>query len=77
MAREVGDWELALFTANQMLDHDRAYAGSHLALALASEHTGDRAAVAPALAAAARYWGDADPDLPELALIRSKKVASR
>ena len=77
VAREVGDWELAEFTANQMIEHDRAYAGSHLALALASEHRGDRAALAPALAAAARYWGDADPDLPELALIRSKKVASR
>jgi tetratricopeptide (TPR) repeat protein len=77
MAREVGDWELAGYTAGQMLDHDRAYAGSHLALALASEHTGDCGAVAPALAAAARHWRDADPDLPELDLIRSKDVALR
>jgi hypothetical protein len=77
MAREVGDWELAEYTAGQMLDHDRAYAGSHLALALASEHSGDCGAVAPSLAAAARYWRDADPDLPELDLIRSKDVALR
>jgi tetratricopeptide (TPR) repeat protein len=77
MARQVGDWELAEFTANQMIEHDRAYGGSHLAVALASEHRGDLAAVPPALAAAARYWRDADPDLPELALIRSKNVASR
>lgn len=64
-ARDVGDWELAESTAREMLDHDAAYAGSHLALALAAQHRGDREEAARAFAAAARYWRDADPDLPE------------
>jgi Tfp pilus assembly protein PilF len=61
----VGDWELAESTAREMLDHDAAYAGSHLALALAAQHRGDREEAARAFAAAARYWRDADRDLPE------------
>jgi tetratricopeptide (TPR) repeat protein len=72
LAREVGDWELAEYTAGQMIDHDRAYAGSQLALAAVADHKGDRAAAAQARAAAEGYWRDADPDLPELAAIRSR-----
>jgi tetratricopeptide (TPR) repeat protein len=64
-ARDVGDWELAESTAREMLDHDAAYGGSHLALALAAQHRGDREAAARAFAAASRYWRDADGDLPE------------
>ncbi len=41
VAREAGDWDLAEFTARQMLEHDPAYAGSHYALALVAEHKGD------------------------------------
>ncbi len=32
VARDVGDWDLAEYTALQMIDHDAAYGGSHLAL---------------------------------------------
>jgi Tfp pilus assembly protein PilF len=70
-ARDAGDWELAGFLADQMLEHDGAYGGSHLARALVAEHRGDRAQAARDRAEAARYWGDADPDLPELAVVRA------
>ena len=43
-----GDWELAEYTARQMLEHDAAYAGSHLAQALVAAHQGDAAAAARA-----------------------------
>lgn len=70
MARDVGDWELAEYTARQMIDHDAAYGGSHLALAMVARHRGDRAAALQAAAEAARYWRDADTDLPERAELR-------
>ena len=65
-AIDVGDWELAEFIAAQMLDHDAAYGGSHFTFALVLRHKGDAAGVAREVAAARRYWRDADPDLPEL-----------
>ena len=68
-AREVGDWELADFTANQMMDHDAAYAGSHLARALVLQQRGDQAGAAREFAAARLAWRDADPDLSELKLL--------
>ena len=71
LARDAGEWDLADFMAGQMLEHDAAYGGSHLAQALAAEHRGDRAAAAHARSEAARYWRDADPDLPELAVVRA------
>jgi pimeloyl-ACP methyl ester carboxylesterase/Tfp pilus assembly protein PilF len=71
LAREIGDWELAGFMGRQMVEHDAAYAGSHLALALVAEHHGDRRAASASRAEAKRYWRDADPDLPELALLRT------
>ena len=64
-AIDAGDWELADHAAAQMLDHDAAYGGSHLALARVLEHKGDPRA-GEELAAAKRFWRDADPDLPEL-----------
>ena len=70
-AREVGDWELAEYTARQMLDHDPAYAGTHYALALVAEHKRDRAAARKAYAAAEKYWRNADADLPELSQVRA------
>ena len=70
MARDVGDWELAEFTARQMFDHDGAYAGAHLAQALVARHRGDAEGAARSMEAAARYWRDADGDLPELAQVR-------
>jgi len=65
-AREAGDWELAEHTAVQMLDHDAAYGGSHLAMALALRHKGDTAGAVQEFEAAKRCWRDSDPDLPEL-----------
>jgi len=65
-AIEAGDWDLAEYTAAQMLDHDPAYAGSHFAMALVLRHEGDAAGAAKELAAARELWRDADPDLPEL-----------
>jgi tetratricopeptide (TPR) repeat protein len=70
-ARDAGEWELAGFLADQMVEHDAAYGGSHLARALVADHRGDRAQAAAARAEAARYWADADPDLPELAVVRA------
>ena len=70
-ARDAGEWELAGFLADQMIEHDAAYGGSHLARALVAEHRGDGAQAAAARAEAARYWADADPDLPELAVVKA------
>ncbi len=68
-AREAGDWELARYTAAQMLDHDPAYAGSHLAMALVLDHAGDTGGAAKHMRSAKDFWRDADPDLPEIGLI--------
>ena len=70
LARDVGDWDLAETMARHMLEHDSAYAGTHLAVALVAERRGDRSAAATAYGDAARYWRDADPGLPELTAIR-------
>jgi tetratricopeptide (TPR) repeat protein len=72
-ARDVGDWELAGSLAKQMMDHDARYAGSHLAAGLVAEHASDPPTARAAFARAATLWAGADPDLTELALIRSKK----
>ena len=73
-ARDAGDWELAEYTAGQMLEHDAAYGGSHLAMALVLQKKGDDAGAAREFQAAMRGWQDADPDLAELKRI-PKKVA--
>ncbi len=70
-AREAGDWELAESTAAQMLEHDAAYGGSHLALALALQYRGDAAGAERELAEARRLWREADPDLAELRLMEA------
>lgn len=71
-AREVGEWELASQVAQQMLEHDSAYAGTHYALALVAEHDGDRRTADVQFALAEKAWDKADQDLPELAEIRRK-----
>src|SRR5262245_43965301 len=63
-ARDVGDWDLAAWTANQMIDHDPHYAGSQYALALAVEHAGDRVKADAAMKLAKEYWKRADADAP-------------
>jgi tetratricopeptide (TPR) repeat protein len=62
-AREVGDWDFAAWAAQQMIEHDANYAGSHLALALVAEHNGDAATARRERALAATYWKDADAEL--------------
>ena len=65
-AIEAGDWELAEFLAQQMLDHDAAYGGSHYTHARVLQHKGDAGSAAKEVEVARRYWRDADKDLAEL-----------
>jgi Tfp pilus assembly protein PilF len=76
-ARDVGDWDLAESTAREMLEHDPAYAGAHLAMALVSVHAGRTEQAERAFAEARRHWQDADGDLPERKQIDSPSVARR
>jgi tetratricopeptide (TPR) repeat protein len=70
VARDVGDWDLAEHTAKQMLEHDAAYGGSHLALALVARERGELEVAQREAMAARKYWQDADRDLKELAELR-------
>lgn len=72
VAREAGNWELAEYTAKQMLEHDASYAGTHYALALVVEHKGEVAAARNEFAVAVKLWSKADSDLPELLHAREK-----
>ena len=65
-ARESGEWELAAWTAEQMIAHDPGYAGAHLARALVAEHEGDVKTARAEFARARELWKSADEDLPEL-----------
>jgi tetratricopeptide (TPR) repeat protein len=77
IARDAGDWELAQFTAQQMLEYDPAYAGSHYAMALYAEHRGDAATARREFAEAEKLWSKADPDLPQLARAKEKLSSAR
>jgi len=72
VARTVGDWPLAGQMAQQMFEHDPAYAGSHYARALVAEHDEDAATAKSEFALTVKAWAKADPDLPELAESRRK-----
>jgi hypothetical protein len=76
-ARKAGDWELADFTAQQMLLQDPSYAGSHYEAALVAEHRNDSAAASREFAAAEKLWSGADSSLPELARLREFRAASK
>jgi tetratricopeptide (TPR) repeat protein len=76
-AREVGDWELAQYAAQQMMEHDANYAGSHYCMALVAERKGDKSAALEGFIAAEKYWRNADADLPELLDTRKKMAALR
>ena len=71
-ARDVGDWDLAAFAADQMIEHDAAYGGSHLAKALVLKQKGDAPAAQRELELAKKGWKDADPELPERALLAAR-----
>ena len=72
VAREAGNWELADYTAKQMLDHDASYAGSHYALALVAEHNRDVETARKGFATAVKLWSKADSDLPEVRNAKAK-----
>ena len=76
-SREAGDWELAEFTAQQMIQHDPSYAAGYFALGLAIEHAGDGTKARQQFAMAEKLWSKADKDLPELGRIREKVAARR
>jgi tetratricopeptide (TPR) repeat protein len=76
-AMEERDWDLAEFIAAQMLDHDAAYGGSHLTMALVFQHKGDAAGMTREFESAKHFWRDADPDLPELSRMRSRDSVAK
>jgi tetratricopeptide (TPR) repeat protein len=76
-ARAAADWPFAAWAAQQMLEHDPGYAGSHYAAALAARHAGDQAVSAREFAAAARLWAAADPTLPEWSEIKASSAPRR
>jgi tetratricopeptide (TPR) repeat protein len=65
-AREEGDWELSAWAAQQMLEHDPNYGGTHYAIGLVARHNGNRAAARAAFDRARMLWAAADSSLPEL-----------
>jgi tetratricopeptide (TPR) repeat protein len=62
-AREVNDWDFAGWAAEQMLEHDPNYAGTHAALAFVADHMGDHATLRAELARARTLWSKADSDM--------------
>jgi tetratricopeptide (TPR) repeat protein len=67
VARQGGDWALAEEIAESMQDRAPDYAGSHYAAATIAQHNGDYGTAAREFSAAAKLWGEADSNLPELA----------
>lgn len=74
-ARDAGAWGLADHAAQQMVAHDSAYGGSHLAVALVAEQRGDVKGAQQAYARAKQLWIQADADLPALRIVE-QKIAS-
>jgi len=72
IARETSDWELAEFTAREMVQLEPTYAGGYYALALVAEHRGDAATARQEFTRAEKFWTKADPDLPELGRVRQR-----
>jgi tetratricopeptide (TPR) repeat protein len=76
-ARQMDDWELAGFTADEMIRHDPSFAGGYFALGLVKEHVGDKVKARQNFATAEKLWSKADKDLPELKKIRGEATALR
>ena len=74
-AREAGDWELAGWVAAQMLEHDPAYGGSHLAQALVLQHQADADGARREIEAAQSFWKTADPSFREQATLATNTRA--
>jgi tetratricopeptide (TPR) repeat protein len=75
IARDAGDWDLAEFTAHQMIEHDPSYAGGYYALGLVDEHRALQAGVREQFVQAEKHWSKADPEMPELVQVRQKLAA--
>ncbi len=71
-ARDAGDWNLAGFTARNIMEHNPNYAGGYYAMAQVAEHAKDSAAETKLLGSAQKLWSKADSDLPELVALRGK-----
>jgi len=71
-ARQAGDWQLAQYTAEQMIQHDPYYAGGHFAIGLVAEHAGETEGSREMFAQAEKLWAHGDRDLSELILTRQK-----
>jgi tetratricopeptide (TPR) repeat protein len=69
-ARESGDWQFAEWAAQQMLEHDPNYAGTHYALGLVARHNRNAAGARAEFDRARQLWAHADPGLPELQDLR-------
>lgn len=76
-ARDAGDWELAQYTAQQMVEHDPYYAGGHFAFGLVAEHAGETDGAREMFTQAEKLWAHADADLPELVLTRKELQQAR
>jgi tetratricopeptide (TPR) repeat protein len=70
-ARDAGDWELAGFTAKNIIEHNPNYAGGYYAMALVARHVKDKTAEVRLLASAQKLWVKADASLPELLAIQA------
>lgn len=64
-ARESGEWNLAGWAAQQMLEHDPNYAGTHYALGVVARRNGNQASARAEFERARALWAHADPGLPE------------
>jgi tetratricopeptide (TPR) repeat protein len=70
VARGDDDWELAGQLAQAMYQRAPDYAGSHYALAIIAKDGQHFETAKQEFAAAEKLWSKADPDLPELAVVR-------
>jgi tetratricopeptide (TPR) repeat protein len=69
-ARAAGDWELAAFTARNIIEHNPNYAGGYFAMGLVAQQKKDRATEAKLMNSARQLWAKADAELPELAVAK-------
>jgi hypothetical protein len=76
-ARSAGDWELAGFTAKNMIEHNGNYAGGYYAMALVARHSKDTAAESKLFEKARRLWAKADTDLAELAAMGNQGATAQ
>lgn len=72
VALQSGNWNLADFTARQMIEHDPNYAGGYYALGLTAEHSGNTSSARRQFQMAEKLWVNADSDLSQLVLLREK-----